>query len=242
MMGFLRLATRLALLCAVCCGVSGDVASASASPPAGSSAFGARVFSVLAGPVHPKEWLTVALHPSGVPIRVEWESPGLEICPATTDGSAIGEGWPASSFVACLTGSAGHRVTLPATNGNFHVAFAVRNRSRDDAGVSLRVRYAAVDSFVAVVPPPDSEATVRFVAESTTIGVQPFELPSYAPPNGVRIVVRQGARTLTQTGECNFGSEIERCLQRIVPGRTVTVDLRRATATGDLVGIYLTWR
>src|SRR3954447_26002499 len=142
----------------------GSTLAAAQSPTTSTTAlalFGPRAFTVGAPQVRPNQLLTVGLHPDAAPIRITWRARGFDVCPATTDG-ALGGTWPGGTFTTCVDGGAQRRVTLPAGDGNFHVAFAMRNRSGRRVAIRLRVRYVAVDSFVQIVPPAGGSAKVTF--------------------------------------------------------------------------------
>jgi hypothetical protein len=80
----------------------------------------------------------------------------LEVCPANLDGTISASGsWPASSkFVSCLPLDGAGGAALPASDGNSHVAFALRPLAKAlSASVRLTVSYSPADTFVAVIPP-----------------------------------------------------------------------------------------
>jgi len=199
-------------------------------------------FIVRARRISPNDWLVVALHPDATPIQIAVSPRTTEVCPAAIDGVHLDHGWPsAGGTAACVRPRAGHTITLPVTDGLSHVAFGIRSTSRISS-VRLTVTYERADTFVMVIPPSDSDATVTFTPRSHTIGARAYTLPDFSAPCGRDIRVRQAGRPrISNDRQCDFTTELEGCTG-VDPGLPVTVALARADRHPPLAGIYLGWQ
>jgi hypothetical protein len=209
--------------------------------------FGARTFQVRSERLRTGAYLTIGLHPSTAPVRVRiTPAQPVEVCPATLDG-VIGPpatSWPTRfHFDSCIQASSSGYASLPATDGNVHVAFAISPVTASDAAVvTVSVSYSAEDSFVWVVPPGvgTARATVRFSPHSATAGAHAYMTPGFGAASGVRIVMSQHGRSMRSAKHCDFGSEIE-CLGYVTPRVPVTVKVAGPSTSKARLAIYLSW-
>lgn len=168
---------------------SGQSASTTVAFPTTTTVFvarpGKRVFSIQNVALAAGESLTIALHPTEVPIGVAVSATmPLDACPADLDGGVVPVGshsWPSGSgFMTCLPLDASGRIALPSTNSrSYHVAFALRARASGTVR-SVVINYSYEDAFLEVVPPPGRAdgMTVSFTPLSSTVGVDANLLPN----------------------------------------------------------------
>jgi hypothetical protein len=116
--------------------------------------------------------------PDHTPIRVTVSSPNVEVCPVTVDGATLNDGWPsATGFVTCMSSGPHGSFTLPVTDGNWHVAFAIRTTTKA-AVANVTVDYQAAETFMMVIPPANSDATITFTPHSSTVGAHAYQVPT----------------------------------------------------------------
>lgn len=194
------------------------------------------------------ESLTIALHPTEVPIGVAVSATmPLDACPADLDGGVVPVGshsWPSGSgFMTCLPLDASGRIAFPSTNSrSYHVAFALRARASGTVR-SVVINYSYEDAFLEVVPPPGRAdgMTVSFTPLSSTVGVDANLLPNYGPVSGVRLSVDQQGEALTLTGRCSFPSEFSSCFVGVRPHQPVVVAARGNPPLNDRWALSLNW-
>jgi hypothetical protein len=191
-----------------------------------------------------REALGFAYHPGAEPARIESATPGLEVCPASTDGviDLTGGSWPTSAgFDTCRALDEDGRGQIPSPGITFHVGFAVRAVDTAQAiSVSdLAITYDAVDGFFAVFPPSDG-VVVTVVPSFGRVAVQDLaggrgDAGGTSAP--ARVDVRQGGRVLSME-ETPAGDRAAAA----TPGQPVTIELpshRRAEAG---TGFVIDWR
>lgn len=195
---------------------------------------GPRQFTITGVTASFANWLTVELHPTTQPIQLQAMSTSpLEVCPANLDGTISASGsWPASSkFVSCLPLDGAGGAALPASDGNSHVAFALRPLAKAlSASVRLTVSYSPADTFVAVIPPAGTgrvDMTVTYVPGSSTTGVavSPEGMADSVAAPGFVIAARQGDRTLRSPSSCDFATELSSCVGGIIARTPLSVNL-----------------
>jgi len=195
---------------------------------------GPRQFTVTGVSASFANWLTVELHPTTEPIRLQAMSTSpLEVCPANLDGTISASGsWPASSeFVACLPLDSAGGGALPASDGNSHVAFALRPLEKAfSASVTLTVSYSPADTFVAAIPPAGNgnvDMTVTYVPGSSTTGavVSPEGRADTVAAPGFVVTATQADRTLRSPSSCDFATELSSCIGGVVPSTPLSINL-----------------
>jgi hypothetical protein len=146
-------------------------------------------------------------------------------------------------FPSCMDLSPSTVTTLPATDGGYHVAFAVKAVSPSAASpLALTVTYDATDSFVEVLPPATTgniTVTVSYTPHSATTGATATPVNRLTPAPGYALHVRQGGRALIHMVACDFPTELSSCFGGVAPGQPVEVQL---TGHGDPVLVNLAWR
>ena len=180
----------LLLGCASCAPPTASPDSPSGTPPsssyvaptttrARSTEFGPHHFTVTGVRLPAGTWLTIGLHPTTEPIHVHTTSAvPLEVCPAGLDGEMVqNSSWPPSfRFPSCLATDGSGVATLPITDGSTHVAFAIRPVSTvGEIPMTVRVDYAAADSFVDIIPPVagvPTDISITYTPRSRTTGTQ----------------------------------------------------------------------
>lgn len=212
---------------------STTAAPATAAAPQGTlGEIGPHPFTITGVSVSSVNWLTVDLHPSTLPIQLQaTSSAALQVCPANLDGTISGSGsWPSGfNFVSCLPFDGSGSATLPASDGGYHLAFAVRPIATGlSASVSLTVDYSATDTFVAVLPPTtpgNTDMTATFVPESTTIGnnIAPLGLADTAPARGCMAIATQDGRSLISPTGCDFPTELDSCIGGVIPNQVLAI-------------------
>ncbi len=217
----------------------------STAPPA--PMFGTRKFAIAGATVSATSWLTIALHPTTVPIQLQAvASTPLEVCPANLDGTIDGSGsWPAPfHFPSCEPLDSSGAATLPATDGNFHVAFALRPIATGvTASPEVTVDYTATDSFVEIIPPAGNgglDLTTTYTPGSSTTAVMVSPPGQVAPAPGFTTSVSQSGVPLTGSGPCDFATELTSCVDGVMPGQPLTV-----TVTGppeETADVSLAWK
>jgi hypothetical protein len=217
----------------------------STAPPA--PMFGARKFAITGAAISATSWLTVALHPTTAPIQLQAvASTPLEVCPANLDGTINGSGsWPAAfHFPSCEPLDSSGAATLPATDGNFHVAFALRPIA---AGVTtspdVTVDYTATDSFVAVLPPVAAgglDLTTTYTPGSSTTAVKVSPPGQVTPAPGFTTSVSQMGVSLAGSGPCDFATELTSCVDGVMPGQPLNVTVTGPPA--ETADISLAWK
>lgn len=209
--------------------------------------FGARTFRIRSEGLRNGAYLTIGLHPTPVPVRVQVTPvQPMQVCPATLDGVV---GPPASSwpmwfhFDSCIQANPSGYASLPATDGNFHVAFAISPlTATPTADITVSVSYSAEDSFVWVVPAggKTARAAVTFTPHTATAGAHAYTTPGFSTASGVQIVMSQRRRAVLSAKHCDFGSEIA-CLGDVKPRTPVTVKVAGPSTTNARLAIYLSW-
>jgi hypothetical protein len=188
--------------------------------------------------------LTIALHPTDVPISVTMSgTTHLDVCAANIDGSLADGSWPAHNFAACIPVDSARSVALPSTHTSAnHVAFALRART---TGVveAATVSYVPGDAFLQVVPPPGrgDGMVVGFTPSSPTIEAQAFALPDYGNSPGIHLSVEQQRQAITAMGPCSFPSEISSCFTGVRAGTRLAVTLHGAPPQNTAVALYVGW-
>jgi hypothetical protein len=208
--------------------------------------FGSRSFTVSGVLLTDDDWLTVGLHPTTAPVRLQASSSAaLEVCPAGLDGGLSDSSWPPwFKFPSCMSLSPSGAATLPATDGGSHVAFALKTTTASASLVNLEltVSYVATDSFVEVIPPTTSSHTylnVSYTPQSTTTGADATPVNLLTPAPGYSLDLMQGGRTLTGSVPCDFPTEFTNCLEGVVPGVRVHAQL---VGQGATVVLNLAWK
>jgi hypothetical protein len=205
------------------------------------------VFSIQNVALAAGELLTIALHPTEVPIgaAVSATMP-LDACPANVDSgvSVVAHSWPAGSgFMTCLPPDASGRIALPSSNTrSYHLAFALRARAPGTVR-SVVINYSYEDLFLEVVPPPGRAdgMTVSFTPRSSTVAVDANLLPNFGPVSGVRLSLDQQGQALTLTGRCSFPSEFSSCFVGVRPHQPVVVAARGNPPHNDTWALSLNW-
>jgi hypothetical protein len=225
-------------------------APATTAAPKGSLDIGPHPFAITGVSVSSVNWLTVDLHPSTLPIQLHATSTApLQVCPANLDGtiSVSGSSWPSRfNFLSCLPLDGAGNATLPASDGTYHLAFAIRPTAASvAASVSLTVSYTATDTFVAVLPPTtpgNTDMTVTFVPESTTIedNIAPQGLSDAAPAPGYVATATQDGRSLSSPAACDFPTELDSCIGGVVPDTALAVKVSGPGASK--VTVSLAWK
>lgn len=207
---------------------------------------GPRTFELETANLPTGMWLTVALHPSAMPVSVHVSpSDATQICPATLDGD-IGPpaaSWePTRAFDKCRPPGRSGSVELPAPDGKSHVAFAIRSSASRPRLLEVQVSYSAVDSFVLVTAPRGSGVTASLTPQTRTVGVAVYGMPGYhaATATGTAVTVRQARRMIGRPESCDFGSEIG-CVGPVTHGQTVTISVRDHDYGFVRIGVYLAW-
>jgi hypothetical protein len=164
------------------------------------------------------------------------------------DGTVSGSGsWPSAfNFPSCLPFNDAGDATLPASDGSYHLAFAVRPATAGVvAPVSLTVDYSATDTFVAILPPTASgntEMNVTFVPETTTIGynIAPQGLADTVPAPGYVVTATQSGRSLSSPAGCDFPTELDSCTGGVIPSEALTIQVSGPGTSK--VGVALAWK
>lgn len=187
-------------------------------------------------------WLTVGLHPTTAPVELHASATAqLEVCPAGLDGGLTDSSWPAYfHFPSCIVMASGN-ATLPATNGSFHVAFAVKTISAaSPAALTLTVDYAATDTFVQVIPPSSASTslTVTYTPRTSTTAASVSPAGLVTPAPGYTIAISQAGKVLTRPAPCDFPTEAPGCVGGVTPGELTDVHI---SGPGSQVVIYPAW-
>ena len=218
--------------------------SPSTTGSARSRPFGERTFQIHG--VRPAEgtWLTIGLHPGLTPVQIRVTPvSAIEVCPASLEG---GIGTAAGSwqhFPSCKHVDASGRVQLPATDGDTHVAFAVRAlNARQGPIVDVSVSYEAKDSFVEIVPPEvvTARTSVTFTPHSSTAGAHAYSVPGYGEAPETVISMSQDGRFLRTVAHCDFGSEIG-CDGGVTPNQPVTVLFANTNSARGKFAFFVAW-
>lgn len=210
-------------------------------PPATVPAIGPRSFAVSGVTLVWGNWLTIGLHPTTAPVTLQANTAAsLEVCPAGLDGGLTDSSWPSFfKFTSCLAMPA-DTATLPPTDGDTHVAVAIRSTGSTPVALAVTVDYAAADTFVEVIPPRSASTSLRvtYTPRTTTTGatVSPAGLVTPAP--GYSLVITQAGRTLSTAAPCDFPTEAQECVGNVTPGQPAQVQL---AGTGSQVVLYLAW-
>lgn len=222
---------------------STTLTTAPALAPTTVPAIGGRTFSVTGVTLADGNWLTVGLHPTTAPVQLHAVAEAqLEVCPAGLDGSLTNSSWPSFvKFPSCLLMNEGQAM-LPPTDGNTHVAFAVKAvTGRGVIALALTVTYEATDTFVEVIPPSARSTALSFVytplSSTTSVTVSPAGLVSSAP--GYTVDISQAGGYLSQPEPCDFPTEADGCVGPVNPGQPVDVHI---AGPGSNVVIYPSWR
>lgn len=209
--------------------------------------FGRRQFTVTGVHLASDSWLTIGLHPTTAPIHLRaLAAVPLEVCPAGLDGSIQGgsSSWPPwFHFPSCVRLTGSGTAILPRTDGQTHVAFALRpSAPTGSVRLSVVVDYSATDAFVEVVPPTGTvgtDLTVTYTPRSETTGAVANLVGQVRPAPGYTVAVTQASRALTRLSACDFGSEID-CVGGVAPSVPVAV---RLTGPGSSkVVLYVAWK
>jgi hypothetical protein len=221
----------LLLTCASCSAPSASHRSLPATTQHRSIVFGPRKFTVTGISLAYGTWLTIGLHPTTEPIRLQATTAvPLEVCPAGLDGEIAGNtSWPASfGFLSCMALAGSGVAMLPATDGTTHVAFAIRLVAMvGEAPLTLQLSYSATDSFVEIIPPVAgvrTDMTVTITPRSGTTGAQTNLVGQLRSAPGYSVAVRQSGRHVTKPSPCDFGSEVP-CVGPVTPSEPVRVHL-----------------
>jgi hypothetical protein len=216
--------------------------------PPSDQPLGPRQFTITGISATSTNWLTVELHPTTEPIQLQAMSTSpLEVCPTNLDGTISGGGsWPASKFVACLPLDSAGGAALPASDGNSHVAFALRPLEKAfRASVTLTVSYSPTDTFVAIIPPASNgnvDMTVTYVPESSTTRalVTPEGMADTVAAPGFVVTATQADRTLRSPSSCDFATELRSCIGGVVPSTPLSV---KVSGPGTAkVTVSLAWK
>lgn len=209
-----------------------------------------RQFTISGVSVSTTSWLTIELHPTSVPIQLHATSTSpLEVCPVDGDGnfSASGSSWPHSfGFVSCLPLNDAGEVALPASDGDFHLAFALRPIATSvGTPVTVTVGYSPVDTFVAVLPPVadgPQDLMVTYVPGTSTIGVavSPLGLADTSAAPGFVVTPTQAGRALGGTSVCDFPTELNSCIGGVVPQQPVSINV--SGPGPSKVSVFLAWK
>jgi len=207
--------------------------------------FGTRTFTVSGVLLSGGNWLTVGLHPTTTPVQLKASgATPLEVCPAGLDGGLDDSSWPPLfKFQSCMHLSPSVMATLPATDGETHVAFAIKEISPGPLSpLQVSVTYNATDSFVEVIPPATTSQmymTVSYTPLSATTGVTATPINLLTPAHGYSLDVMQDGRALTQMELCDFPTELTSCFGGAIPGQPVAVQL---VGRGGPVVLNLAWK
>lgn len=205
---------------------------------------GPRAFSVDGVSLPAGAWLTVGLHPTTAPVRVDIAGTvqPLDVCPAGLDGSLTNSSWPSFfKFPSCVPMTDGSAV-LPETDGNTHVAFAIKAVSATDPlTFSLGVSYVATDAFVEVIPPRAASTDLSMIftplSSTTSVTVSPAGLVTPAP--GFAVGISQAGRSVNTPQPCDFPTEADSCTGPVNPGQPTDVHI---VGPGSNVVIYPAWK
>ena len=207
--------------------------------------FGTRTLTVSGVLLSGGNWLTVGLHPTTMPVQVKASGAApLEVCPAGLDGGLNDSSWPPLfKFQSCMDLSPSAITMLPATDGETHVAFAIKENSPGLLSpLEVSVTYNATDSFVEVIPPATTSQiymTVSYTPLSATTGVTATPINRLTPAPGYSLDVMQAGRALTQMEACDFPTELTSCFGGVTPGQPVAVQL---VGRGGPVVLNLAWK
>ncbi len=130
--------------------------------------------------------------------------------------------------------------TLPPTDGNTHVAVAIRSTGSTPVALTLTVDYDAADTFVEVIPPSSASTSlsVTYTPRSTTTGASVSPAGLVTPAPGYSLALTQGGRTLSVSTSCDFPTELQECAGAVTPGEPVHVHI---AGPGSQVVLYLAW-
>lgn len=208
--------------------------------------FGTRTFTVSGILLSDGDWLTVGLHPTTAPVEVQASaSTPLEVCPAGLDGGLNDSSWPPSfKFPNCEALNAAGTVSLPPTDGGYHVAFAIKAQSASAPLSSLRltVDYSATDSFVEVIPPQTTSntyMTVSVTPRGATVAASATSINALTPAAGYSLDLMQPGRALSPAVSCDFPTELTSCFGGVVPGDPVAIQV---VGQGPPVVLNLGWK
>lgn len=207
--------------------------------------FGYRTLTVSGVLLSSGNWLTVGLHPTTTPVQLHASgTTPLEACPAGLDGGLDDGSWPPGfKFQRCINLSPSGNATLPATDGGYHVAFAIKAVSPGPLSpLAVSVTYDATDSFVEVIPPATSSQTyltVSYTPLSVTTGATDTPVNLLTPAPGYSLDVMQAGRALSQMVACDFPTELVSCFGDVTPGHVVSVQL---VGHGGPVVLNLAWK
>jgi hypothetical protein len=207
--------------------------------------FGTRTFTVSGVLLSGGNWLTVGLHPTTTPVQLHASgATPLEVCPAGLDGGLNDSSWPPwFKFRSCMKLSPSAMTTLPATDGETHVAFAVKEISPGPLSpLEVSVTYNATDSFVELIPPATTSQiymTVSYAPLSATTGATATPINLLTPAPGYSLDVMEAGRALTQMVPCDFPTELTSCFGGVTPGQPVAVQL---VGRGGPVVLNLAWK
>jgi hypothetical protein len=179
--------------------------------------------------------LSVALHPSTMPIELSSRRLDLEACPGSWDGEVATQGstsWPRNDgFTECLPFADGE-VVLPSARsggGAMHLVFAVRARAANTRPGTLTIRYEPVDGFFMVGPPalaPGARSpTIVLTPGGTTVAAGTATFANGDRPRDlgdVRLTVRQRGRTVRGAPSLDDRS-VWLTYHPVKPGRPVTL-------------------
>jgi len=118
------------------------------------------------------EWFALGVHPDATSVRVSVTAGDVEVCAANPDPLAGGGSpdggarWPLHLDAArCMPVRAGAPFALPATDGNWHLFFAVRALSATNT--TFTMTYVAQDSLFYYRPPELAAGAVSPLARFT---------------------------------------------------------------------------
>lgn len=196
------------------------------------------------------ETIGVALHPSKAPVTLSSATPGLEVCPATTDGTVDPSlnGWPEPGFKTCRPFDAGGQVSLPPVSAaTFHLAVVVRPTTPGAVTIDkLVLDYEAVDGYFLVLGPPIPPGAISPDVSVTPLAFTSVRAKATDPRSGRRwpetigVEVLQGNRLV----ESNESTEPERRGRVYGPlnvGFPVTAHVRNGTDEPVLAQLWLEW-
>jgi hypothetical protein len=172
--------------------------------------------------------VVVQLHPAAEPpVVLVPSAPGLSACPESLPFS----GYP--GFRACFPLDPERGTALPPTNGNAHVAFALRATKEPVANATVSITYTAADRHFVVAPGSGQPGVVvAFTpAKSDIVGVAVLG-PNlgFASSGTSALAVTQGGATLPPvpaTADTHVESEK---VVRVAPGVPVTAALKSSAA------------
>jgi hypothetical protein len=209
------------------------------SPPVTFPTIGPRTFAVTGVTLAGGNWLTVGLHPTTAPVELHASATAqLEVCPAGLDGGLIDSSWPSFfKFPSCIPMTSGV-ATLPPTDGDTHVAFAIKATTAvAPVALTLTVDYAATDTFVEAIPPSSASTSLTLTytprTSTTAASVSPAGLVTPAP--GYTITISQAGRILSQPAPCDFPTEAQECVGGVTPGELTEVHI---AGPGSQVVLY----